>query len=354
MLQASQRFDNLNHCTIKNYWGTYFLEKLKQYFTPFWAWLQTTEATILFTVFCLPLGIVLIWRDHHLSNRFKQIITGLALVACVIGGAVVSNHIDLNHDLQRVSADSKRYHKRYNHVHTAYNKQSKDFADLQSSNDKYHAKMQPYEQLAAVEGKKRRADAAAASKVSEALDALPETSSLTLSNKSDLQSVRKAFNLLSKAQKELVDETLLKSDEAKMSSLEKAAKAAALAAQKQRAAAAAAAKKRAQEEARGYETGITYDQLARTPDRYTGKKVKFYGKVLQVLEDGDSVQVRLAVNDDYDKVMLCDWSSDTVSSRVLEDDEITVSGVSAGLVTYDSTMGGEITIPSMSVVKVSQ
>ena len=46
-------------------------------------------------------------------------------------------------------------------------------------------------------------------------------------------------------------------------------------------AAAEAAAAKAAEEAQGYETGITYDQLARTPDQYKGKKVKFYGKVVQ-------------------------------------------------------------------------
>jgi hypothetical protein len=34
-----------------------------------------------------------------------------------------------------------------------------------------------------------------------------------------------------------------------------------------------------------------------------------------------------------------------VSSRVLENDIITVMGVSAGLISYESTMGGTITIP---------
>lgn len=125
---------------------------------------------------------------------------------------------------------------------------------------------------------------------------------------------------------------------------------------KEAAEAAAVAKKKAEEEARGYDTGITYDQLARTPDSYEGKKVKFYGEVAQVLEDSDSstVQVRLAINGDYDHMMLCEWSSSSVTSRVLEDDYITISGVSEGLVTYESTMGGDITIPSVMVAKVDQ
>lgn len=124
---------------------------------------------------------------------------------------------------------------------------------------------------------------------------------------------------------------------------------------------AAAAQKAAEEEAarlaeeaKGYETGITYNQLARTPDDFLGKKVKFYGKVLQVIEDGSTVQIRLAVNDDYDTVLLGEYDSSIVSSRVLEDDEITIYGTSIGTITYQSTMGGNITIPGITIDKIDQ
>lgn len=124
---------------------------------------------------------------------------------------------------------------------------------------------------------------------------------------------------------------------------------------------AAAAQKAAEEEAarlaeeaKGYETGISYDQLARTPDDYLGKKVKFYGKVIQVIENDSTVQIRLAVNDDYDTVLLGEYDSSIISSRVLEDDMITVYGVSVGTITYQSTMGGNITIPGVSVEKIDQ
>ena len=89
---------------------------------------------------------------------------------------------------------------------------------------------------------------------------------------------------------------------------------------------------KAAEEARGYETGITYDQLARTPDDFKGKKVKFYGKVVQVIEGSGSVQIRLAVDDNYDTILLGEYSSSTVSSRVLEDDYITIYGTSVGTI----------------------
>ena len=110
----------------------------------------------------------------------------------------------------------------------------------------------------------------------------------------------------------------------------------------------------AAEEAMGYETGITYDQLARTPDDYKGKKVKFTGEVVQVLEGDGEVDIRLAVDGDWDNIIYGYYSSSIVSSRVLEDDTITIYGVSQGLYTYESTMGGHITIPLVQVDKIDQ
>lgn len=109
---------------------------------------------------------------------------------------------------------------------------------------------------------------------------------------------------------------------------------------------------KAAEEAKGYETGITYDQIARTPDDYKGKKLKFSGKVIQVMEGSGVVQIRLAVNDDYNSVLLGQYNSSIVSSRILEDDKITVYGTSSGLISYQSTMGGTITIPSINIDKI--
>lgn len=112
--------------------------------------------------------------------------------------------------------------------------------------------------------------------------------------------------------------------------------------------------KKENEEKAGYDTGITYDNLARTPDDYIYKKVKFKGKVIQVMEDDDSVQIRLAVNSDYNKVIYCEYEKDIVNSRVLENDIITIYGFSAGLISYESTLGSKITIPGVAIDKIEQ
>jgi hypothetical protein len=109
-----------------------------------------------------------------------------------------------------------------------------------------------------------------------------------------------------------------------------------------------------EKEKRGYATGITYNQLARTPDKYIGEKVKFNGKVIQVMEGDGVTQIRLAVKDNYDTILFAEFDSSVVDSRILEDDVITIMGLSTGLITYDSTMGGKISIPGVSIEKIEQ
>ena len=121
---------------------------------------------------------------------------------------------------------------------------------------------------------------------------------------------------------------------------------------KAEAAAAAAAAAAEAEAKKGYDTGITYNQLARTPDDYVGKKVKFTGKVIQVIEGSSEVNLRVAVNKNYDTVLLVFYPKTLTKTRVLENDIVTLYGVSQGLHTYKSTMGGDITIPLVKVDKI--
>lgn len=162
----------------------------------------------------------------------------------------------------------------------------------------YKAKMQPYEEIQLTDAK----------------------------NKADAEKLRIEQENQAKAEKEAAE---------KKAAEEKAAE---------------EAKQKAAEAAKGYETGITYNQLARTPNDYIGKKVKFKGKVIQVLEGTTETQIRLAVNGDYDSILYCSVpKAKTENTRILENDRITIMGISMGLLSYKSTMGGTITIPSVSV-----
>ena len=120
----------------------------------------------------------------------------------------------------------------------------------------------------------------------------------------------------------------------------------------------AEAKAKAEQEAKekqGYETGITYDQLARTPDEYMCELCKFRGEVVQVLEDGDTVNMRLAVNGNYDNMLLLNVSQDKLSEgRILEGDYITIYGMSMGIQTYTSTMNKQVSIPWILVYEIDR
>lgn len=101
-----------------------------------------------------------------------------------------------------------------------------------------------------------------------------------------------------------------------------------------------------------YDTGITYDQLARTPDDYENKKVKFSGEVIQVMEADGETQLRIAVDGNYDNVVYVGYNSKITNTRILENDYVTFRGISKGLITYQSTLGGEITIPLVYVQQI--
>lgn len=60
------------------------------------------------------------------------------------------------------------------------------------------------------------------------------------------------------------------------------------------------------------------------------------------------MQLRMAVDDNYDNILLASYDSSIMSSRVLQNDNITIKGMSTGVITYKSTMGGDITIPSVT------
>ena len=95
---------------------------------------------------------------------------------------------------------------------------------------------------------------------------------------------------------------------------------------------------------------ISYEKLARTPDKYEGKNVKFTCKVVQVQEDSSGVVLRVNVTQGsyglWDDTVLVIYDNDS-SKRILEDDIITFYGTSTGIYTYTSVLGAEISIPSV-------
>lgn len=99
-------------------------------------------------------------------------------------------------------------------------------------------------------------------------------------------------------------------------------------------------------------TEKTYEEFARRPATYDNAKVCFNGNVVQVIEGSGSSQYRIAVDDNYDCIILVSLSAAAKTLRVLEDDDVTVYGRLDGLLTYESTMGVPITILSCTASSI--
>lgn len=98
-----------------------------------------------------------------------------------------------------------------------------------------------------------------------------------------------------------------------------------------------------------YNKDLTFNDLARNPEENILEKVTFEGKIIQVIQDDKASQFRIATNDDYDKVMLIEIDNSLLNTRILEDDYIRFYGTYMGEMTYESTLGGNITVPAVLV-----
>ncbi|MGI6193391.1 MAG: coiled-coil domain-containing protein [Christensenellales bacterium] len=106
------------------------------------------------------------------------------------------------------------------------------------------------------------------------------------------------------------------------------------------------------EEAKGYETGITFKELSRSPEKNAGKKVKFTGYVLQVLEGSSMNNARMSTKGKYDDVIYLMYEPKLLNVRLLEDDKITVYGTFVSMYTYQSVLGSSVTLPLVSVDRI--
>ena len=105
------------------------------------------------------------------------------------------------------------------------------------------------------------------------------------------------------------------------------------------------AKEKWQEKLDNARTDVTYDNLMRTPDDYFGEIVQYSGTVLQTITVDGTVQQRVALYDDYDKIVLIEYREELPETRLLDDDYITFRGLAFGTVTYETVLGSTLEIP---------
>lgn len=121
----------------------------------------------------------------------------------------------------------------------------------------------------------------------------------------------------------------------------------------------AAAEKKAQEEAAAkeaeahkYETGLTWEDIAR--EGKIGTLGQFEGKIIQVMNGNGYTQYRVAINGNYDTIMLVEIDDSIKTETLLENDYIYFKGSSAGNMTYTTVLVAEMTIPAFIVDEVTR
>lgn len=92
----------------------------------------------------------------------------------------------------------------------------------------------------------------------------------------------------------------------------------------------------------------SYEDVARDPDYYIGCMAAFRGEVIQVVESGDSVMIRMDVTYTgyyWQDTVYVEYTRKEGESRILEGDIIVVYGEMNGLKTYVTVLGSQVSIP---------
>ena len=101
-----------------------------------------------------------------------------------------------------------------------------------------------------------------------------------------------------------------------------------------------------------FRSDVSYNEIARHPNYYDGELLTFSGEVAQVIEGDGTTELRIAVDGDYDDIIYGIYDNRILDSRLLEDDKIQFYGESCGIISYQSTLGATISIPSISIYKI--
>ena len=110
-------------------------------------------------------------------------------------------------------------------------------------------------------------------------------------------------------------------------------------------------RQKAEAEAHKYETGLTWEQIAR--EGKNGTLGQFEGKIVQVINGNYGyTQYRIAINGNYDTIMLVEVASYELKETLLEDDYVYFKGKSMGTTSYKSVMGANITIPAFDADEI--
>lgn len=94
---------------------------------------------------------------------------------------------------------------------------------------------------------------------------------------------------------------------------------------------------------------FTYKDIARNPEKVKGEYAVVTGEVIQVLEDGKDVNLRVNITEEswgYTDTIYVTYTRKSINEdRILVGDVVTIWGSLEGLLSYESTFGQKVTLP---------
>lgn len=98
---------------------------------------------------------------------------------------------------------------------------------------------------------------------------------------------------------------------------------------------------------------VSYEEIARYPDRYINKKIKLIGRVFQVLGLNKNIEVLLDADPKkslLSKIIKFEYKRKTPAEpRIIYDDRINIYGIYKGLKTYRTVLKAEEIVPYVEV-----
>lgn len=102
----------------------------------------------------------------------------------------------------------------------------------------------------------------------------------------------------------------------------------------------------------GYVELTDYGEYARNPVPHKGEKIRFNGTVEQVSEGIEATTYRIAVRGNTSNIFYVTYELPVEADRVLENDDVTVTGIFEGLIDYTGVLGTKITVPALTADKI--
>lgn len=96
---------------------------------------------------------------------------------------------------------------------------------------------------------------------------------------------------------------------------------------------------------------IEFNQVNKNADKYKGEKFKATGQIIQIMEDDNGGQMRLALGDYSSDVVYVTYEG---NNKFVEDDYVTVYGYYDGEYTYESTIGASVTLPKIDAKYIDE